>query len=533
MEITLQHRHETDKRKVFATARSRLILMSFVLTLIAGCASLPPNVDRDISHAVEGTEDTQLGRLVTSGQVADGESGVWALPSGLDAFVARAALASMAERTLDVQYYLYHRDLVGRLLLMELLEAAERGVRVRLLIDDMDTAGSDEVIAVIDAQPNIQVRLFNPFARNVTRAGQMLGRFGTVTRRMHNKTFTADNQMTIVGGRNIGNEYFEADAALAFADMDVLLAGPAAQEVSSSFDLYWNSELAYPIGSLGEQAPSAQAIQSGLSRMEQFSAEHETSMYVEALSNTDLQKTFLADSFAMQWSPVHIYYDDPAKLTNDRARGDLHLAPQLRSYLDQVTDELMIVSPYFVPGKKATGTLCKLVDRGVEVTVVTNSLASTDVAVVHSGYLRYRKNLLRCGVQLWEINSDATLTKESASDQEQPGDMKARTSLHAKMFVFDRRYSFVGSLNIDPRSITENTEIGAVIDQPAFAEMALQSFASRLPVVAFRLSIEQDKVIWTGTENGKSVRYTTEPHTSFMQRAAANLMRFLPIESQI
>ena len=236
----------------------RLVVAMLTFMALAGCVSVPSNDALITSAALENTDDTSFGAGVTRAVSQNiGKSGVLLLETGQDAFVARAVLAANAERSLDVQYYLFHRDLSGRLLLQQLLEAADRGVRVRLLVDDMDMAGTDLGVAILDAHPNMEVRLFNPFVRNRTRKGQLVWRFGTVTRRMHNKSFTADNQITIIGGRNVGDEYFGAEASVAFADMDVLLGGPAAKEVSKSFDLYWNSTLSYDVSNLGEPTPAA------------------------------------------------------------------------------------------------------------------------------------------------------------------------------------------------------------------------------------------------------------------------------------
>ena len=225
--------------------------------MIAGCATLPKDFDRPESYALADTENTLFGKLLAN-EKADhpGISGFHLLPNGLDAFVARAVLANHAERSIDAQYYLYHKDLVGNLFSDLLLKAADRGVRVRLLVDDMGLAGRDLGAVALDSHPNLEVRIFNPFSRNVGRASQFVTRLGSVTRRMHNKSFTVDNQVTILGGRNIGNEYFDADPDLEFADLDVMAIGPVAGEVSSVFDRYWNSELAYPASVLVKGEPA-------------------------------------------------------------------------------------------------------------------------------------------------------------------------------------------------------------------------------------------------------------------------------------
>ena len=228
-----------------------------VFLFIAGCATLPQDFERLDSYALTDTADTAWGKVRREEKAAHpGQSGFILLENGLDAFVARALLAEYAERSIDVQYYLYHNDLTGKLLTHQLRKAADRGVRVRILVDDMGLAGRDLGSAVLDSHPNIEVRIFNPFSRNVGRLSQLLTRFGAVTRRMHNKSFTVDNEVTILGGRNIGNEYFDADPDIAFADLDVLLIGPVVGNVSAAFDVYWNSEFVYPINVLVNRAPT-------------------------------------------------------------------------------------------------------------------------------------------------------------------------------------------------------------------------------------------------------------------------------------
>ena len=231
--------------------KARMFFLVLFLLSFAGCASLPENVHQVRSTVIKDGADTTLGREISEETAQHpGASGFILLDNGLNALVARAALADLAERSIDVQYYLFHDDLVGRLLAYKLLEAADRGVRIRMLLDDMGLEGRDGAIATLDSHPNIEIRIFNPFTRGSLRSLQMLTRFGQVTRRMHNKSFTVDNQTAVVGGRNIGNEYFEADPELAFGDLDVLAIGPVVTEVSSSFDAYWNNVLSYPITSL-------------------------------------------------------------------------------------------------------------------------------------------------------------------------------------------------------------------------------------------------------------------------------------------
>ncbi|MEH6581770.1 MAG: phospholipase D family protein [Halioglobus sp.] len=523
-----------------STGITRALLLLLILGLGA-CASIPPNEGLIASTALTDTNTTPLGLGVANGLANhEGKTGVILLSTGLDAFSARAILAKKAERSLDVQYYLFHRDLSGRLLLHELLQAADRGVRVRLLVDDMDMADTDLGVAIIDAHPNIEMRLFNPFARNRSRLTQYVSRFGSVTRRMHNKSFTADNQMTIIGGRNVGDEYFEADPAIAFADMDALFGGPAVQEVSKSFDLYWNNALSYSVSTLGEPVPSPSEITTARENLNQWVASQESSAYIKALKSSDLVRKIEAKSLQLHVADVEIFYDQPEKITASRDKKELHMSQYLAPYFQNAKNEVMIISPYFVPGKGGTQTLCDMQKRGVDVNILTNSLASTDVSVVHAGYLRYRKKLLKCGVNLFEANSNLVMRDPVAEVyQEEGGKRKkklglSRSSLHAKMFVFDRQYTFIGSLNLDPRSITENTEIGSIIDSTEIGGRLAEDMMTYIPQIAFTLSLDKNgKVRWDGFEDGKAVSFSKEPHTSFFKRLGTQIMRIMPIESQI
>ncbi|MEH6593392.1 MAG: phospholipase D family protein [Halioglobus sp.] len=519
----------------------RRALILFIVTTLCACASIPPNEGLVASTAFTDTDNTPLGIGVIDDLTGhEGKTGVILLSTGLDAFTARAILAARAERSLDVQYYLFHRDLSGRLLLHELLKAADRGVRVRLLVDDMDMADTDLGVAIIDAHPNIEMRLFNPFARNRSRLSQYVSRFGSVTRRMHNKSFTADNQMTIIGGRNIGDEYFEADPTIAFADMDALFGGPAVQEVSKSFDLYWNNALSYSVSTLGEPMPSASEIATARENLNQWAASQESSAYIKALKSSDLNQKIEAKSLQFHLADVEIFYDQPEKITASRDKKELHMSQYLAPYFQNARSEVMIISPYFVPGKNGTRILCDMRQRGVNVNILTNSLASTDVSVVHAGYLRYRKKLLKCGVNLFEANSKLVMRDPVAEIYQEEGGKRekklglSRSSLHAKMFVFDRQYTFIGSLNLDPRSITENTEIGSIIDSAEIGGRLAKEMMTYIPQIAFTLSLDENgKVRWNGHEEGEAVSYSKEPHTSFFKRLSTQIMRIMPIESQI
>lgn len=514
----------------------RQITLLFLFILHAGCASLPENTGRTESFAFTDTSSTTLGKLVTDVIATDdGEDGFILLDGGLDAFVARIVLAQEAERSLDVQYYLYHQDLVGALFTGYLVRAAERGVRVRILIDDMDMDGRDATLLTLDAHPNIEIRIFNPFNRDYGRVAQMATGLGTITRRMHNKSFTADNQMTILGGRNIGNEYFEADPTVDFADLDVLAVGKVVKDVSNAFDNYWNSSVAYPVATIIDDAVTKEAMLAGFDRLEAFMEEQATSDYMTALLNSNLAQQLRDRKEKYHIGDAVLVVDDPEKITNSRDANDLHLVTQLAPYFEQLQEELIIISPYFVPGDEGVEFFQSLIDRGIHVRILTNSLSSNDVGIVHAGYANYRKALLRMGIELYEMNKKLT-RKQRREKQVAGGSSKA--SLHAKTFVLDREKVFIGSLNLDPRSFYENTEIGLVLQQKEVATAMAMGFDNDITRDTFRIELAinddgNEQMLWHGYEDGQPVTFDVEPYTSFWRRLGVGIMSLLPIESQL
>ena len=509
------------------------ILTISVLVLAGGCASLPEDFARPETFAFGNTDDTSLGKASRERRRGHpGETGFYPLGNGLDAFVARAVLANAAERSIDAQYYLLHKDLVGRLFVNVLLEATDRGVRVRLLVDDMDLDDKDFGLAAMDRHPNLEVRIFNPFARNVSRTSQFIARLGEVDRGAHNKSFNVDNQYAILGGRNIGDEYFEADPDLAFSDLDVVAMGPIAREVSTAFDQYWNSELAYPVSVLVTDLPTEQQAEEARARLSQFVAEQAESDYLRALRDSDLANALRNQAVRYYWGTGEVVYDPPEKLLEKRGDSERYLAAQLSPHMRAVRKELIIFSPYFVPGKSGVAALRAARERGVRVRILTNSLASNDVAMVHAGYLKFRKALLRAGVELYEMNSQLTKEQRKATFG------SSVASLHTKSFVLDRESVFIGSLNLDPRAVYFNTEIGVVFRAPELARDMARVFDERIDNVAFRLELVtsekgSESILWHGIVDGQEQVFDHEPNATLWQRFKANFLSIFPIESQL
>jgi cardiolipin synthase C len=510
---------------------------------LTACASLPVDIPREESHTLKNTADTRLGRALGPLQGAHpGLSGAYPLSRGQDAFLARLALVEAAERSLDVQYYIWRNDSTGRVLVDHLLRAAERGVRVRLLIDDLGTAPNDAHLSLIDAHPNIEVRLFNPIT---SRSARMLGTlvdFGRVNRRMHNKSFTADGQATIVGGRNIGDEYFEAAPDLDFADMDVLAIGPVVNQVSNSFDLYWNSPAAIPIAALAPGRISEKEVTRARAALAEYGESQRAGAYAEALRNGDLARELRTGALNFFWGKAEALYDDPAKITQSPQDQSTHLLPQLAKITDATQSEMLIVSPYFVPGDAGVAYFKRMRERGVRVMVLTNSLAATDVSAVHAGYSRYRRALLESGVELYEIKATARRPGEKKTRSGSgPGlGGSSRASLHAKVFVFDRKVLFVGSLNLDPRSTALNTEIGLVFETPDLAAQGAAQLLAAVSGNSYRLVLAPGasgtttrKIEWVEQDNGREVRHDSEPQAGVWRRLGVWFMSWLPIESQL
>jgi putative cardiolipin synthase len=506
------------------------LLLAAVVALVAGCASLPPPQDRIESTAIADTANTRLGRVVAPFVAANpGKSGIHKFPEPHDAFAARVLLAAGAEKTLDAQYFIWNGDQVGYLLFEALWNAAERGVRVRLLLDDANTGGLDPTLAALDAHPNLEVRLYNPFAGRGSRALGYLSDFKRLNRRMHNKSFTVDNQLSVVGGRNIANEYFGAGSGIGFADIDVLAAGPVVREVSREFDLYWNSASAYPAaGFVGPAGPDGTA---GL--LQRFAATHADPVavdYIQAVGKAPLIAQLRDRQVDFEWTTAEVVSDDPAKTLDTSDRTDVLLFPELMRRIGQPEKEVDIVSPYFVPGDGGTAMLSDLARRGVKVRVLTNSLAASDESVVHAGYMTRRRDLLRAGVALWELKP--TATTESLKVKGRFGSGKV-AGLHAKTYAVDRARIFVGSFNFDQRSARLNTEMGLVIDSAALSGQLGDLFDTTVRELAYevRLGPDGESLIWIErTASGEERRYDYDPETDGWKRLQVQFMSILPIE---
>jgi putative cardiolipin synthase len=504
-----------------------------ILLFLAGCGGLPSLAGRTQTAALTDTADSRLGRVVQAAVASSpGTSGIHPLQNPMDAFAARVLLARAADRSLDVQYYIWHADITGYLLFEELWKAAGRGVRIRLLLDDNGIHGLDETIATLDAHPSIEVRLFNPFVNRSVRALSYVTDFDRLNRRMHNKSFTADNQATIMGGRNVGDEYFAAGRAVVFTDLDVLAFGPAASEVSSAFDLYWNSDSAYPADRILAKAKpdGAAALQAKFTQVRQTP---EADEYRKAVAGSQLVENLLARRLEVDWAPTHLVFDEPNKGLG-KAEASALLLTRLREILGSPQRELDLISPYFVPGKAGTEAFARYAQDGVRVRVITNSLSATDVSAVHAGYARRREPLVRSGVKLYEFkaNANAAAADDASARRSGATEGSSGVSLHAKTFSVDRSRVFVGSFNFDPRSLALNTEMGLVIDSSKLAGALSDSVDREVARTCYevRLAANGRDLEWVEQTPQGERRFDTDPETGFFRRLGVGLMSILPIE---
>lgn len=509
---------------------------------------LPPH--RPPSPAAPDGRPSALERAVTPAAAAHpGLSGIAPLADPLEAFAARILLARAAERTLDAQYYIWQRDTTGTLLLGALLDAADRGVRVRLLVDDNGIAGMDDALAALSAHPRAEVRLFNPFTIRRGKPLLYLTDFRRLNRRMHNKSLTADGIVTIVGGRNIGDAYFGAHDGDLFADLDLLAAGPAAGEVAADFERYWRSGSAYPAEDIlpppRPDAPARLAAEAAA-----IAAGDRARAYVEAVATTRIVRDLIDGRLPLEWAPVTMVSDDPDKGLGRSPPGGT-LAERLAGVLGRPEREVEIVSAYFVPGRAGTAELARLARDGIAVSVLTNGLATTDVALVHAGYARRRRALLAAGVRLFEMRPEPASRRDRlhlfrpGSRISRPGSRISRpgpatgpvfraqgSSLHAKTFATDRRRLFAGSFNFDPRSVQLNTEIGFVVESERLAARLARAFEEEVPLRAYEVRLgARGRLEWVETHaDGRQTVHRQEPGAGPLARALVGAVSRLPIE---
>ena len=505
-------------------------LAALALIALGGCAQLPPRPDLPAEAAIAPATGGRLDAAISPAEAHHpGQSGFRLVKEGTEAFLVRMQSARLAARSLDVQCYIWNSDLTGIYLGQQLLESADRGVRVRLLLDDLDARAQNDGFAALAAHPNIEVRMFNPWVTRdgtLTKAGEGLFHFNRVNRRMHNKSWIADNRIAVVGGRNVGDEYFGAGDDVNFIDLDFAMIGPVVRDASAAFDQYWNSPSAYPMEALDPKAVNDEALAELRGKFARRLADEEKSRYAAALRGDDVVRDMLAGDWSMHWSPRYEFVaDDPRKVTMKkgdpgRTQVGLALLPMLQSAESEVT----VISPYFVPGDEVTAAMTAAVAAGRQVRVLTNSLVANDVAAVHGGYSRYRKSLLKGGVQLWELKPIATGGAGSSVFG------SSGASLHTKAFAVDGEQLFVGSYNLDPRSTWLNCEQGVLVeDKPLTQELEALFGKQTDGAHAWRVMLEKGNLRWS---DGRET-FDSDPKASGWRRFQAWLTRILHLDAQL
>ncbi|MGD8639749.1 MAG: phospholipase D family protein [Gammaproteobacteria bacterium] len=511
------------------------LFIVFSVLIVTSCASLPDVTDKPVSFAYQDTENTQLGRAIQSLTKSQrSETGLLPLQGGVDAFTARYVLSNAAERSIDAQYYIWHDDLTGKLLVHALLEAANRGIRVRLLLDDINMAGKDNILATLDAHPNIEVRLFNPFANRNFRAMDIITDFRRINRRMHNKSFTIDNQVTIVGGRNIGDEYFDANPAADVQDFDLLAIGSVVHAVSQEFDSYWNSKFSVPVDAL-VTGSDEQAIEPIKKSLDNHVAQASNTVYIDAVKKSRLLNNITAKKLTFFWDEAEVFYDDPQKIDRDKEDDSTHLRSKLDPLLADTQQEIIIISPYFIPGEKGVNRIKEAKDRGIDFRILTNSLSSTDVPLVYSSYSPYRIPLLELGVDLYEMKPTYRSRKKAKLM-----DVSSRASLHSKVYIFDRKHIFVGSYNLDPRSTSINTEMGIFIKDTEIATHFAKWWDKSITQLAYKLELDNtgkdfgdNELVWLDLAAETAKRYDDEPNAGTWMKLKNDFLSIFPLEGQL
>ncbi len=498
-----------------------------VALVASGCAGLPTNVVRPPSSALLDTRHTTLGELTTPAAAQHpGESGFLLFNTGEGGIQARVAMAEVAKSSIDAQYFQWGRDTVGRVLLERLIAAADRGVRVRLLIDDYWAIGYDLAFQAIDAHPNIDVRVFNPFVRPRTRVMQLVGRFTELNRRMHNKLFVADGQVAVVGGRNLIDDYFGLGEEICYRDFDLLAIGPVVSQTETAFDSYWNSQWTYPISSLVTPASQAERDQA----LERFSvrvaADRATFPY--ALPHEDAALAWLRQfEGKVVWGPAELVNDDPSSVANPFDAPPGVVWNKMAALATQAEHEIVLENAYLLPNAEMP-TVHALRERGVVLRMLTNSLATTDEVPVNAHYANRRSQLVDLGVELYEMKPDAASRELYIA---RPATSKARLALHGKAAVFDRKTVFIGSFNLDPRSQNLDTEMVFVVYSPQLAAQFLDAFATDFaPENAWRIAdvVDEDDVAWITQQPARPL---VEPHdpASTWRRFLRSIERILPL----
>lgn len=460
-------------------------------------------------------------------------SGYHPIVTGANAFASRSILTSMATRNIDAQYYIWHDDQAGQLMLKDLWDAAERGVIVRLLLDDFNNSAKfDQHLLRFASHPNIAVRIINPLMYRKFQTLNFVTGLPRINRRMHNKSMTFDKQITIIGGRNIGDEYLSNDKNSQFADLDVLLIGKVVADIDNSFASYWSAPISFDIQTLAtlDKGETTDFLE-GLDKLradEKNNSKSSLDVYKTAIEDSSIDSDLINKRVPFRWTDMQFLSDDVGKLTKT-VPADTNLVHQLRTLLGSPTKRLTIISSYFVPTKDGVNTLVELAEAGIDIKILTNSFDATDVTAVHSGYSQWRPSLLRAGVKIYELKS--TASEEKRENKLWKARSQSSTSLHAKTFAVDDYQVFIGSYNVDPRSANINTEMGVIINDEELAKQLHSALSDDLLSQAYEVQLlENGNLQWLTKEDGKKVIYDSEPRVDISDHVWLAIMSWLPID---
>ena len=490
-----------------------------------------PNIEQNTATT---TNNTDLVAAVSAqNEIHPDLSGYHPIVTGANAFAARSILTGMATRNIDAQYYIWHNDQAGQLLLKDLWEAAERGVIVRLLLDDFNNSAKfDQHLLRFASHPNIAVRIINPLMHRKFSTLNYVTGLPRINRRMHNKSMTFDKQITVIGGRNIGNEYLSNDQSSQFADLDVLLIGKVVADIDNSFASYWSSPLSFDIETLAkfddDVTPDFLKALDKLGIDEENNEGSSLTVYKAAIKDSTIDTDLINKRVPFRWTDMQFLSDDVGKLSKS-VSSETNLVHQLRTLLGSPTKKLTIISSYFVPTKDGVDTLVKLAESGVDIKILTNSFDATDVTAVHSGYSQWRPSLLRSGVKIYELKS--TAAEEKRDNKLWRARSQSSTSLHAKTFAVDDYQVFIGSYNVDPRSANINTEMGVIINDDELARQLHGALSDDLLNQAYEVKLlDNGSLEWHTMEDGKEVVYESEPRVDMSDHIWLTIMSWLPID---
>ncbi len=503
---------------------SRWCAVLCVMLAAASCTGVPLDEPKTVSRSISGP----VGGLdIGEANLGAGESLFLPLVDGNDALGARLRLIEAAKESIDIKTFLVKPDIAGSLTALALFAAADRGVRVRFLIDDAFTSADDAGLAAFDAHPNMEVRLFNPISRNSVTPIAFALEFNRVNRRMHNKAFIVDGEAVIIGGRNIADEYYQIDQSVEFADFDLFMAGPVVRSFGQAFDTYWNDVWAVPIEHLSPEANDAE-VRAALAGFDETSGSEEAEIYRRAIDSTFL-KDVREGRIPFYKGRAAAVVDPPLKLRQRQGGADQSTARALMTAMDRARSEVLLITPYFVPEEYGADFFVGLVERGIRVRIITNSLASTNHAYVHAGYKAYRNQLLEAGVELYELRADALQNLG-----ELPADDPLKLTMHTKGAFIDDDLFFVTSMNWDPRSIKLNSELGVLIESRQLVDGLRLNFEEDISDFTFRVGIDDEgRAVWDDVSGDQIVRRYSDPGAGAFSRFVSGLTGLLPVEGQL